>query len=38
MPYTYKKTGDKYTVYKKSTGKKVGSTKGTKKALNKYHY
>lgn len=36
MPYTYKKTGDKYTVYKKSTGKKVGSTKGTKKALNKY--
>lgn len=36
MPYTYKKQGDKYVVYKKSNGKKVGSTAGTKTALNKY--
>ena len=36
MPYTYKKIGDKYTVYKKETGEKVGSTEGTKEALEKY--
>ena len=35
MPYTYKKEGDKYVVYKK-TGKRVGVTKGTKEALKKY--
>ena len=34
MPYTHKKVGDKYVVYK--NGKKVGSTDGTKTALNKY--
>lgn len=34
MPYTHKKVGDKYVVYKK--GKKVGETKGTKVALDKY--
>lgn len=36
MPYTYKKQGDKYVVYKKGTGKRVGATKGTKPALKKY--
>ena len=36
MPYTYKKVGDKYAVYKKDTGKLVGKTKGTKEALQKY--
>ena len=36
MPYKYKKVGDQYCVYKKDTGKKVGCTKGTKKALKKY--
>lgn len=36
MPYTYKKVGDQYCVYKKDTGKKVGCTDGTKEALNKY--
>lgn len=40
MPYTYKKQGDKYVVYKKtsdgSLGKRVGATKGTKEALKKY--
>ena len=34
MPYTHKKVGDKYIVYK--AGKKVGETKGTKVALDKY--
>jgi len=34
MPYTHKKIGSKYVVYKK--GKKVGETEGTKTALNKY--
>lgn len=34
MPYTHKKEGNKYVVYKK--GKKVGETEGTKTALNKY--
>jgi len=36
MPYSYKKEGDKYVVYKKDTGKRVGATKGTKEALKKY--
>lgn len=36
MPYKYKKVGDKYVVYKKDTGKRVGSTAGTKAALKKY--
>jgi len=36
MPYTYKKEGDKYVVYKKDGRKKVGSTDGNKEALNKY--
>ena len=36
MPYTYKKVGDQYCVFKKDTGKKVGCTDGTKEALNKY--
>jgi hypothetical protein len=36
MPYTYKKVGDKYAVYKKDGGKLVGKTKGTKEALKKY--
>lgn len=36
MPYTYKKQGNKYVVYKKSNGKKVGTTDGTKVALDKY--
>jgi hypothetical protein len=36
MPYTYKKVGDKYAVYKKDSGKLVGKTKGTKEALKKY--
>lgn len=34
MPYTHKKVGNKYVVYKK--GKKVGETQGTKTALDKY--
>jgi hypothetical protein len=34
MPYTHKKVGTKFVVYKK--GKKVGETEGTKTALNKY--
>lgn len=34
MPYTHKKVGDQYVVYK--GGKKVGATKGTKEALKKY--
>jgi hypothetical protein len=36
MPYTYKKEKDKYVVYKKDGGKRVGATKGTKEALKKY--
>ena len=36
MPYTYKKVGDQYCVFKKNGGKKVGCTDGTKQALNKY--
>ena len=36
MPYTVKKQGDKYVVYKKDTGKRVGATTGNKEALRKY--
>jgi hypothetical protein len=36
MPYTIKKQGDKYVVYKKDTGKRVGATAGNKEALRKY--
>ena len=36
MPYTYRKQGDKYVVYKKNGGKRVGSTAGNKTALHKY--
>lgn len=36
MPYTYKKVGDKYAVYKKDTGKLVGKTAANKEALRKY--
>ena len=36
MPYKTRKVGDKYCVYKKHGGKKVGCTKGTEKAKKKY--
>ena len=36
MPYTYKKQGNKYCVYKKDGGKQVGCTTGTKAALKRY--
>jgi hypothetical protein len=36
MPYSYKKVGDKYCVYKKDSGAKVGCTSGNKEALKKY--
>ena len=36
MPYTARKVGDKYVVYKKDTGKRVGATAGNKEALRKY--
>ena len=36
MPYKHRKVGDKYCVYKKDSGKKVGCTKGTEKAKKKY--
>lgn len=36
MPYTYKKQDNKYCVYKKDSGEKVGCTDGTKAALKKY--
>lgn len=36
MPYTVKKVGDKYVVYKRDTGKRVGATAGNKEALRKY--
>jgi hypothetical protein len=36
MPYKVKKQGDKYVVYKKDTGKRVGTTAGNKEALRKY--
>ena len=38
MPYTYKKVGDKYCVYNKNTGKKIGCTSGSiKKYLAALH-
>lgn len=36
MPYKTRKVGDKYCVYKKDGGKKVGCTKGTEEAKKKY--
>ena len=36
MPYTYRKVGDKYCVYKKDGGAKVGCTAGNKSALQRY--
>jgi len=36
MPYTVRKQGDKYAVYKKDTGELVGRTAGNKTALRKY--
>jgi hypothetical protein len=36
MPYTYRKQGSKYCVYKKDGGKKVGCTAGNKTALKRY--
>lgn len=36
MPYSYKKVGDQYCVYKKNGGDKVGCTDGNKPALKKY--
>jgi hypothetical protein len=36
MPYTARKVGDQYCVYKKDGGKKVGCTDGNKEALRKY--
>lgn len=36
MPYTHKKVGDQYCVYKKDSGEKVGCTDGNKEALHKY--
>lgn len=36
MPYLARKQGDKYCVYKKDTGEKVGCTDGNKEALRKY--
>ena len=36
MPYSVRKQGDQYCVYKKDSGKKVGCTDGTKEALRKY--
>ena len=36
MPYTARKVGDQYCVYKKDGGQKVGCTDGNKEALKKY--
>lgn len=36
MPYTYRKQGSKYCVYKKDSGEKVGCTSGDKAALRRY--
>lgn len=36
MPYTHKKQGGKYVVYKKDTGERVGATAGNEEALKKY--
>ena len=36
MPYTARKVGDQYCVYKKDGGDKVGCTDGNREALRKY--
>ena len=36
MPYTARKVGDQYCVFKKDGGEKVGCTDGNKEALRKY--
>ena len=36
MPYSVRKKGSKYCVYKKDTGEKVGCTAGNKESLRKY--
>jgi hypothetical protein len=36
MPLTTRKVGNKNCVYKKSSGKKVGCTSGSKEAKRKY--
>ena len=36
MPYTHRKVGNQYCVYKKDGGEKVGCTDGTEEALKKY--
>jgi len=36
MPYSVRKQGDKYCVYKKNSGEKVGCTAGNKESLRKY--
>lgn len=36
MPYSVKKQGDKYCVFKKDSGEKVGCTAGNKESLRKY--
>lgn len=36
MPYTTRKVGDRYCVYKKDNGEKVGCTHGNKESLRKY--
>ena len=36
MPYTARKVGDQYCVFKKDGGEKVGCTDGNKESLRKY--
>lgn len=36
MPYRSEKQGDKYVVYNRETGRRVGATAGNKEALRKY--
>lgn len=36
MPYSYKKIGNKYCVFNKNTGKKMGCTHGDKASLKRY--
>lgn len=36
MPYKYKKIGNKFVVFKKDTGERVGATAANKEALRKY--
>jgi hypothetical protein len=36
MPYTARKVGDQYCVFKKDSGEKVGCTDGNKESLRKY--